>query len=83
MTETRQITVRFFAQLREQAGCRELAVRTAAPSPAALYGELAKARGLSVPQNILSFAVNEKYVPPETALREGDRVAFIPPVAGG
>jgi molybdopterin converting factor subunit 1 len=28
-------------------------------------------------------AVNESYVPADEPLREGDEVAFIPPVAGG
>jgi molybdopterin converting factor subunit 1 len=28
-------------------------------------------------------AVNEEYVAPETVLRNGDEVAFIPPVSGG
>jgi len=28
-------------------------------------------------------AVNREYVPGDTALREGDEVAFLPPVAGG
>ena len=29
------------------------------------------------------IAVNESYAAPETVLREGDELAFIPPVAGG
>jgi len=29
------------------------------------------------------IAVNEAYASPETVLRDGDEVAFIPPVAGG
>ena len=29
------------------------------------------------------IAVNESYAEPETILREGDELAFIPPVAGG
>jgi molybdopterin converting factor subunit 1 len=29
------------------------------------------------------FAVNETYVPAETALRDGDELALIPPVSGG
>ena len=28
-------------------------------------------------------AVNREYVPPDTVLRDGDEVAFLPPVAGG
>ncbi|HUF17889.1 MAG TPA: MoaD/ThiS family protein [Thermoanaerobaculia bacterium] len=28
-------------------------------------------------------AVNMEYVPPDTPLREGDELAFIPPVSGG
>jgi molybdopterin converting factor subunit 1 len=29
------------------------------------------------------IAVNESYADPETILRDGDELAFIPPVAGG
>lgn len=83
MSQTRHITVKFFALLREQAGCSELALETVAPSPADLYEELMNSRGLTVPRNILSFAVNEKYAPADAPLNDGDRVAFIPPVAGG
>lgn len=28
-------------------------------------------------------AINQSYAPPETVLREGDELAFIPPVSGG
>ena len=31
----------------------------------------------------LQFAVNAVYAKPETSLRDGDQVAFIPPVGGG
>ncbi len=83
MPETKQVTVRFFALLREQAGCRERALATTAATPAELYAELMRTQGLAVPQAILTYAVNERYVAGDVELREGDRVAFIPPVAGG
>jgi len=41
------------------------------------YAELAEYR---TPPMI---AVNETYASPETVLRDGDELAFIPPVAGG
>ncbi len=78
-----KITVKFFALLREQAGCRELTLDTTAATPVALYAELMQTCGLSVPSGILTFAVNERYVPAATPLAAGDRVVFIPPVAGG
>ena len=31
----------------------------------------------------LRIALNQKYVPDETELQDGDEVAFIPPVQGG
>lgn len=83
MTDTRRITVKFFALLREQAGCREIVLNTTAATPAALYAELMSTHGLKVSQSILTYAVNERYVPADSPLAEGDRVAFIPPVAGG
>lgn len=83
MSPSRKITVKFFALLREQAGCREATLDTAAATPAALYAELMRTHSLKVPPGILTFAVNERYVPADTPLAAGDRVAFIPPVAGG
>lgn len=83
MPETRRLTVKFFALLREQAGCREAAVATTAETPAELYAELMRTRGLAVPPRLLGYAVNERYVAATEPLSDGDRVAFIPPVAGG
>ncbi len=83
MNAPRKLTVKFFAILREQAGCREMTLETTAATPAALYAELMQTRGLTVPPAILTFAVNERYVSAATPLCAGDRVVFIPPVAGG
>jgi molybdopterin converting factor subunit 1 len=33
--------------------------------------------------NNTMISVNLEFVPPETALHEGDEIAFIPPVSGG
>jgi sulfur-carrier protein len=81
---SRQIHVRFFAILREQAGVATLAVDTPAPDAIVLYTELQQRfPGLSFPVSLLKVSVNERYVEFTTPLAAGDRVVFIPPVAGG
>lgn len=82
-----RMTVRllFFAVLRDIAGTdmRELALAdgtTARDVWQSLRGEFAKLADYAQPPMI---AVNESYAGPETVLRDGDELAFIPPVAGG
>lgn len=84
MPSSRQINVRLFAILREQAGASTLTLDSAAPDPAALYAELqARHPGLIFPAALLKVSVNERYAELTTPLAAGDRVVFIPPVAGG
>ncbi len=83
MTASRQLHIKFFAVLREQAGVSTLAVTTSARTPAELYAELAATRGLTLPVALLRVAINDRYATMDTPLSPGDRVVFIPPVAGG
>lgn len=80
-----QVRLLFFAVLRDIAGTdeRELAVAdgtTARDVWQSLRSEYAKLTDYSQPPMI---AINESYAAPETILRDGDELAFIPPVAGG
>ncbi len=81
--KSRTITVQFFALLREQAGRTEAAVRTAAATPGQLYAELAAKHAFTLKPAQLKVAVNDDFAPWEQPLEDGDRVVFIPPVAGG
>lgn len=84
MPSALQIHVRFFAILREQAGVSTVTVETTAPDAATLYAELQQRhRGLDFPARLLKVSVNERYAELTTPLSTGDRVVFIPPVAGG
>lgn len=79
-----RVQVRFFAILREQAGCSAVEVETAADAPAGLYSELqARFPELTLPFAVLRVSLNERYAAPADRLQPGDRVVFIPPVAGG
>ena len=80
-----KVRLLFFAVLRDIAGvdARELVLAegtTARDVWQSLRHEFAKLADYVQPPMI---AVNEAYAEPETVLREGDELAFIPPVAGG
>jgi len=78
-----QIRVHYFAVLREQAGRAEAIHETLATTPADLYEELRHAHGLTLPRSMLRVAINDEFCEWSQRLQAGDRVVFIPPVAGG
>lgn len=84
MPPSRQLNVRFFALLREQAGCSATELASGAATPAELYAELQQRHaGLVFPAHLLRVSINERYADMNAPLANGDRIVFIPPVAGG
>lgn len=77
------VTVQYFAILREQRGLTEEKLATTASTPTALYDELRTRHKFTLPADRVRAAVNDEFVAATAALRDGDRVVFIPPVAGG
>ncbi len=77
------ISVQYFAILREQRGLSEEKFTTSAMSLTALYDELRARHRFTLPADRIRAAVNDAFVPSSSPLREGDRIVFIPPVAGG
>ena len=80
---TRRVRVLYFASLREQAARDEEQVETQAVSAENLYDELAARHGFRLPSNRIRAAVNGSFVAMGDALRDGDEVVFVAPVAGG
>ena len=82
------ITVLFFAGLREAVGAssESLALPGGVATVAALRDHLAARGGqweaLAKAKN-LRAAVNQDMVPLTTAIKDGDEIAFFPPVTGG
>lgn len=83
MTQAKSVTIDYFAVLREARGEARETLETTAATAAELYEELRVRHGFSLPRSALRVAVNDDFVPWEHELRGGDRVSFIPPVAGG
>lgn len=77
------ITVQYFALLREQRGLSRESLATPAATPAALYEELRARHGFTLPAERIRAAVNGDFVASDAPLADGSEVTFIPPVAGG
>lgn len=77
------VDVQYFAILREQRGLSQEKLNSVAATPAALYEELRVRHGFTLPANRVRAAVNDAFVDAAAPLRDGDRIVFIPPVAGG
>jgi len=69
--------------LRERRGQSTETVATQSATAADLYDELNRAHGLKLPRAALRVSVNGVISSWDTALAEGDEVAFLPPVSGG
>ena len=75
------ITVKFFASLRERIGRSEVTLPyTNLLTVAQVWDQIH--RHESLPPHILT-AVNMEYVDQNTPVKDGDEVAFFPPVTGG
>jgi molybdopterin-guanine dinucleotide biosynthesis protein A len=79
----RQIRVQYYALLREQAGRSDETLTTQARNPRELYAELGARYPFTLPVEMLRVAVNAEFGEWSQALKAGDAVVFIPPVAGG
>jgi molybdopterin converting factor subunit 1 len=80
---SKTVEVQYFAILREQRGLAQEQIITNAATAAQLYDELRARHGFALESDRLRVAVNDDFAPWQTALRDGDRLVFIPPVAGG
>lgn len=82
------INIRYFASLREQFGCdnEQLPWQAEFSDISAVKSHLAE-RGESWQKTLMNptvlAAVNQQMTSPETVIKDGDEIAFFPPVTGG
>lgn len=80
---SRDITVRYFASLKEKAGLSSEALSTSAATARDLYRELKERYAFPLDEHHLKVSINREYKPFTTVIAAGDEVVFIPPVSGG
>lgn len=80
-----RVTVRLFARLRDLAGAGELVREIDAPATVETVWQqlVAEQPALRDYEKTLSVAVNADYSKMSATVRDGDEVAFLPPVSGG
>jgi molybdopterin converting factor subunit 1 len=80
-----RVTVRLFARLRDITGASELQREAAAGATVGEVwrGLVAEFPELAAYEKSMSSAVNADYARMNDAVRDGDEVAFLPPVSGG
>jgi len=80
-----RVTVLLFGSLREATGAKELALELPDGATVRDVGALLAQRlqGFDALRGRARTAVNQRVVEPDHALREGDEVAWLPPVSGG
>ena len=79
------VTVRLFAILREAVGqdTIELAVEKPLSATEVLQKLADTYPELGRYQPMINFAVNGEYVSRDAQVKDGDEIAFIPPISGG
>ncbi|WP_210364352.1 molybdopterin converting factor subunit 1 [Bacillus sp. REN3] len=72
----------FFANLRDEAGHESVEIEAAGKTVAELKKIVADQYGLQKLDTAMT-AINEEFASNEEVIKEGDTIAFIPPVSGG
>ena len=80
---TKSIFVEYYAFFRETLGRRDETVSTTAASARDLFDELVARYGLPTGVDTIRVAVNDRIVPWNTMLADGDTVVFLTPFGGG
>ena len=82
-TSVKNITISYFAQLRELTGTSKETLKTESETPAGLFEEIREKHRLTCKRKGMMVAVNNNFTDWSHRLVDGEEVVFIPPVAGG
>lgn len=79
----KNINVRYFALLREEAGLDQERLSVSCRTYGELYSFLKDKHKFTLPLEMIQVAVNDEFSHLNHEVSDGSNVVFIPPVAGG
>lgn len=78
-----KLSIKYFALLQEQANKTDEVIETNCRTCEELYDFLRSKYDFSLEKEYMQVAINDEFQAMSCKLRDGDKVVFIPPVAGG
>lgn len=78
-----EVNVGYYALFKDLSGKSNEVFQTKAKNVSDLYKELKQKYDFPLSPCMLKVAINDEFSSFETMLNDGDKVVFIPPVAGG
>ncbi len=79
----KNITIRYFAMFRENAGVAEESLTIDVATAADVFAATRDRHGSSEPSGHCKVAINDEMADWDAAVNDGDTVFLFPPVAGG
>ena len=80
---SKSINICYFATLQDQRGLSEETIETELKNTSELYTWLKNKHSFKQEMTNLKVAVNDEFSDWQHLLQNGDKIVFIPPVAGG
>lgn len=80
---TVNVQIDYYAVLREKRGLRTENRTVSAATLKELYNQLAQQFDFALPLERVKVAVADRFCSWDQPIKDGDRIVFIPPVAGG
>ena len=77
------VEIDYFAAFKDLVGKNCESFSTEVATVAELYEQVQQQYGLTMNTNTVKVAINDEFCTWGTELKNGDKVVFIPPVAGG
>ena len=78
-----KLEIHYFALFQDMAGKASETLEMETQNPHELYIELQKKYDFPLSEKHLKVAINDNFSSFDSPLKDGDKVVFIPPVAGG